>query len=250
VNALLSSEFRRFLARELLLVLVTAALAGIIVGALIAAAESKPPDPLALRFLPEWIQGVSFVVLIGGLVLGASSVGAEWHAGTMTTLLTWEPRRIRLCVAKATACLVCVFAVAVGLLIVFGLAMTLATVARGATSGLPDSWFGSVSGSILRTAAAATFGSALGFSLAMIGRNSAAALGVTFGYLAIVEVLLRELRPEWQRWLLSDNLVVLITGRAQAFAGRSLGGAALVLLLYAGVLLLAAAVSFRARDVT
>jgi hypothetical protein len=244
VSSLVSTEFRRFLARELLLVLVTAALAGIIVGALIAAAESKPPDPLALRFLPEWIQGVSFIVLIGGLVLGGSSVGAEWHAGTMTTLLTWEPRRIRLCVAKAIACLVCVFAVAVGLLIVFALAMTLATVARGSTSGLPDSWFGSVSGSILRTAAAATFGSALGFSLAMIGRNTAAALGVTFGYLAIVEGFLRQLRPGWHRWLISENLVVFITGRPQGFAGRSFGGAALLLLLYAGV------ASFRARDVT
>lgn len=224
MSALLSAEFRRFLARELLLVLVTAALAGIGVGAVIAAAQSRPPHQLALHDLPSWIQGVGFILLIGGLVLGASSVGAEWHAGTMTTLLAWEPRRVRVSVAKAVACILSVFVIAVGLLIVLALAMTMAT--------------------------AAAFGSALGFALAMIGRNTAAALGVTFGYLAIVEVLLRELRPGWQKWLLSENLGALITGHAPGVAGRSLGGAASVLLLYAGVLLLAAVASFRARDVS
>ena len=250
MSSLLSTELRRFLARELLLVLVTAALAGIAVGALIAAAKSQPPHQLALRALPSWIQGVSFILAVGGLVLGASSVGAEWHAGTVTTLLTWEPRRLRVLAAKAVACMIAVFVIAIGLLIVLALAMTLATATRGITSGLPAAWLGSVVGSILRTSAATTFMSVLGLSLAMIGRNTAAALGVTFGYLAIGEVLIRELRPGWEKWLLGDNLGLLITGRAEGFAGRSLGGAALVLLLYAGILLLAAAASFRARDVT
>ena len=36
----------------------------------------------------------TFVVLLG-VALAASLGGADWSAGTMTTLLTWEPRRIR-----------------------------------------------------------------------------------------------------------------------------------------------------------
>lgn len=302
MSALLSSEFRRFLARDLLLVLVTAALAGIAMAGVVAAAKSHPlsagdlaqaeqqaaddlrrcmagdmftprdlppgerlekfcrtnirpenyygSQPLALRDLPNWIQGVSFILFVGSLVLGASFVGAEWHAGSMMTLLTWEPRRLRVLVAKVLACTVTIFVLAVGLLILLSLTMTLVAATRGTTSGLPDGWFGSVAGSVLRSAAAASLASALGLALAMIGRNTAAAMGVTFGYLAIVEGLIRALRPGWQKWLLGDNLSVFIMGRGVGFAGRSLGGAALVLLLYAGILLLAAGASFRARDVS
>jgi len=302
VRVLLSVEFRRFAARELVLVLVVAALSGIGMAGVIAAVKSRPPvaelaaraelragrelraclagkqvspdelppgetleefcranirpenyygsQQIALRDLPNWIEGVSFILFVGSLVLGASFVGAEWHAGTMMTLLTWEPRRLRVMAAKVIACVVSVFVLAVGLLVALSLTMTLVAATRGITSGLPDGLFGSVAGSVLRSAAAASLASALGLALAMIGRNTAAAMGVTFGYLAIVEGLIRALRPGWQKWLLGDNLSVFIMGRAEGFAGRSLGGAALVLLLYAGVLLLAAATSFRARDVS
>jgi len=33
-------------------------------------------------------------------VIGASSIGAEWQARSITTLLTWEPRRARVLAAK------------------------------------------------------------------------------------------------------------------------------------------------------
>ena len=37
------------------------------------------------------------------IVLGASAVGAEYRAGTVTTILTWEPRRVRLLAARLGA---------------------------------------------------------------------------------------------------------------------------------------------------
>jgi hypothetical protein len=63
----------------------------------------------------------------------------------------------------------------------------------------------------------------MGASIATIGRNTAAALGIAFGYLAIVENAIRGLRPSWMPWLLGDNSVVVITNQPQSFPllGRS-----------------------------
>jgi len=206
-------------------------------------------NQLNIRDLPNWIQGASFILFVGALVVGASFVGAEWHAGTMTTLLTWEPRRLRVLAAKAVACVAVVFLLAAGLEVVLSLALALVAKTRGITSGLPSGWFRSVVGTIARVGAAAAAASALGLALAMIGRNAAAAMGVSFGYLAIVEGLIRGLKPQWQPWLFGDNLNAFILGGGSLPGGRSVGGAALVLGVYLGVLLFVAAVSFRVRDV-
>ena len=49
------------------------------------------------------LQGVSGALAVVGWALGASLVGAEFASRSMTTLLTWEPRRGRVFVAKAVA---------------------------------------------------------------------------------------------------------------------------------------------------
>ena len=41
-------------------------------------------------------------LVVGALFAGASVAGAEWRAGSMTTLLTWEPRRVRVIVGRPT----------------------------------------------------------------------------------------------------------------------------------------------------
>ena len=40
------------------------------------------------------------------VLLGASAVGAEYRAGTVTTILTWEPRRTRLLLARIGAAVI------------------------------------------------------------------------------------------------------------------------------------------------
>src|SRR5947208_16600993 len=52
------------------------------------------------REVAEGLSGLFIAILV---VLGATSAGAEWHAGTVTTQLTWEPRRAPLFLAKAIA---------------------------------------------------------------------------------------------------------------------------------------------------
>jgi ABC-2 type transport system permease protein len=229
-----------------------------------------PSTTYHLWDLGNLLQGVSFLLVAGALAVGASFVGAEWHTGSMTTLLTWEPRRLRVLVAKTIAIAAVAFVVTIGLQLLLSLVLTLVAVTRGDTTETGGSWLRSVIGSGLRISAMASGASVMGLAVAMIGRNVAAALGGIFVYVAVVEGILRGLRMKLGLWLLGDNVGIFITGRPRTFFDqtesspvlggqsttfsqaqiRTVGQAAMIVALYAAVLLVAAAWSFRARDVT
>ena len=201
--------------------------------------------------LPEILVGTSGFAIILGWLLGASLVGAEWHAGTMATLLTWEPRRVRVLVAKLVAAGTLVFALTVVLQLLLGAALLPAGLFRGTTNGIDSDWLRSLSGVGLQVAAVSVVGATLGASIATIGRNTAAALGIAFGYLAIVENAIRGLRPNWSPWLLGDNILVVITNQTQntPLVGRSALEAATLVACYTLALLAAALFAFRRRDI-
>ena len=219
--------------------------------------------------LDNWLQGVSFLLIAGALATGASFVGAEWHAGTITTLLTWEPRRLRVLAAKVVAIVAIAFAVTIGLQVVLSLVLTLVAVTRGDTAETGTAWLRSVVGSGLRISATASVASVMGLAVAMIGRNVSAALGGIFVYVAVIEGIFRAIRLKFGLWLLGDNVGVFITGHPRTFYDqtvtsvtgggqvmvttqpqiRTVGQAAMIVGIYAAVLLVAAAWSFRARDV-
>jgi len=251
VIVLVSVELRRFFARRLVKALALLALGVIGVIGVLVAVNSRPPDEFPLADLPAILEGTSFLFVIGGWLIGSSFVGAEWQAGTMATLLTWEPRRFRVLVAKAIACAAGVVAVVVALEAVFGLVLALVAATRGSTTGVDAELIRSASWLALRISAVSAVGGLLGLALAMVAHNTGAAIGIGFAYLAVVESIIRGLRPGWAPWLLGDNAGVFIVGRDATFPpiGRSAWGAALVLGLYAAGFLVAAAGSFRARDV-
>ena len=95
-------------------------------------------------------------------------------------------------------------------------------------------------------------GALIGFSIATLSRNTAAALRIAFGYFAIVENAIRGLRPHWTPWLLGDNLAVVITNQPQNFplVDRSTLGAATLVGCYTLALLVVALASFRRRNIT
>ena len=206
-----------------------------------------------LTNLRDVYLGTNGILVTLFLLLGASFVGAEWHAGTMTTLLTWEPRRVRVIVAKLAVSAALAFAGYVALQILLGLALTPAAVVRGSTEGVDRAWFGDVAAFLLRGGAVAAIAATLGGSLAFIGRNTAAALGVLFGYVAILEPLLRGLRPGWEGWFLFGNLGTFLVGNSGdsgQFSPRSGFAAGVVIGLYAAGIAAIAVASFRTRDVT
>jgi ABC-type transport system involved in multi-copper enzyme maturation permease subunit len=251
--SLVSAELRRLLSRRLVRVLGALIVAGIAAGVVVVFVRSGASDPpFRLTDVRSALLGASGLLLLLAWVIGASAVGAEWHAGTVTTQLTWEPRRPRLFTAKAVALGVVIVLGVLGLqlLLATGLAATAAL--RGTTEGAGSSWLGAALGAALRSAALAVVGSIVGFSIAWVARNTAAALGGGFVYAAVVEPLLRSWRPGWARWLFFDNVSVFLGGEEASFppldGGTAQAGS--VLLLYAVLALGVALVAFQRRDVT
>jgi ABC-2 type transport system permease protein len=215
--------------------------------------ENYVAGSLRLGELPQILKGTAFILIVLGLVVGASSVGADWQVGTLAALLTWEPRRTRVFAVRVAVVVAFVFAFAVALQAVLSASIAAAAVLRGTTVGTESPWLSGVLGTALRIAGASALGAWLGVTLAMIGRNTAAALGVAFGYLAIVESLLRGFIPKISGSLLSTNLVVFVDGKAgtsETGSAIAVGGASITIAIYAGVLLIVALALFRTRDVT
>ena len=156
--------------------------------------------------------GIAVAVASAALafVLGATYVGAEWSSRSMVALLFWEPRRFKVMRVKLG-----VLIGAAALLAVAGQALwwgTALVMARylGRTGALPDDFYADLLGQQGRAVLLVVVAALLGFGLSNLVRNTGAALGVGFVYFAIVETAIRGVRPRWQEWLLTDNMVALV----------------------------------------
>jgi ABC-type transport system involved in multi-copper enzyme maturation permease subunit len=254
VSDLLRAELLRLWSRRLVRVLAILAVLGIAVGVTIGTINSKPGNELQLFSLPDLLKGTAFILVVIGLVIGASSVGADWQTGGMSTLLTWEPRRVRVLFARTLVVIAVVFALTVALQTLLSLAIAGGASMRGSTVGTGGTWLREVVGVIVRIGGAAVLGAVFGLTLAMIGRNTSAALGASFAYLAIIESLLRGLIPKIGPAMLSSNVVVFVDGRAASPGGDgqliTVTHATVTMAVYACVLLAVALAMFRSRDVT
>ncbi|MDQ3619297.1 MAG: hypothetical protein M3391_04120, partial [Actinomycetota bacterium] len=160
--------------------------------------------------------------------------------------------RIRLMLAKVAAATLFAFVCALLIQALVGTVVALSAYAFGTTAAADGEWLRELIEQTLRIAGVGALVGVVGFSLASLGRNTAAALGVGFAYVVVVENLIRALKPEWQPWFFSDNAALVITADSAAFTqvGHTVVQAALVIAGYMLVLLLAALAVFRRRDVT
>jgi ABC-2 type transport system permease protein len=211
------------------------------------------PDPaFHLAHYREVAEGLSGLFIAVLVVLGATSAGAEWHAGTVTTQLTWEPRRIPLLLAKTLAAVIVAF---VGFWLAEALLFAVlapAAVFRGTTKGVDGEWLRLTAATLLRASAVAAVGAAIGHALAWLARNTAVAVGAVLGYVAVLEPLLRAIRPGWEPWFAVSNAVRFITAHPLDFTQdtRSTVGAGVLLALYAAGAVVLSAAFFHRRDVT
>lgn len=213
-----------------------------------------------LLSFPGILEGLILPTAIFALIIGATMIGAEWGAGTIPTLLTWEPRRARILAAKILA----ILAACASLFLLFGLfvAVTVspALILRGTSVGIDAIWREDVLAVGLRGMYLSALSGLFGFALAMLIRNTAAALGAAFGYLMILESLVRA-TGALHAWLVSNNALIVLAGyspfrplsdeepisgalaeRSSLEAGLILGGYMLLVALISGVL-------FHRRDV-
>jgi hypothetical protein len=206
--------------------------------------------------MDEIFIGVTLPIAMLAFVLGASFMGAEWQKGTMTTTLTWENRRWAVFGAKAVVVIIGSLALFVMLQALLTLFMLPSALFRGTTEGLDAAWWQDTGATLARCAAATVVAGVLGMSVASLGRNTAAALGAGFGYIVVVENLIRALKPQWQQWLVTDNGAVFVTGdpslitAASDGSGSSANAAGLLVLAYATLVVAVAYGFFRSRDVT
>jgi ABC-2 type transport system permease protein len=164
------------------------------------------PSHLKLADLPKVLEGVSSITSILGLVIGASFVAASWQTGTISTILSWEPRRLRWFAARIIVIAVGVFGITLVIAAFLSAGLAVAAWLRGTTL-VDTAWWSDVLTTSLRVSVAATLSATIGGAVAAVGKHTAAALGVVFVWTAVIEGLIRGLRPLWSPWLLGDNLV-------------------------------------------
>lgn len=181
----------------------------------------KSPFDLATDYTTGAV-GVAAGTAAVMFLIGATYVGAEWSTKTMTALLFWEPRRLKVVSTKAAVVAVTAAVLAVLAQLVWGGAARFLAATRGSTD-VPDGWLGDVLGVQARGVLLVVLVALLGFGLANLIRNTGAALGVAFVWFAVLENLVRAVRPAWQQWLISDNVGALVSpgGLRYGYPGTS-----------------------------
>jgi hypothetical protein len=164
-----------------------------------------------LRDLDEIIQGISTFVILLGVALGASLGGADWTSNTMTTLLTWEPRRARVFFARALVVGVFVGAIALFWQVVFSGTFALVAATRGSTLFLPSHFWTGIAATVGRVTVMAMALALVAYVLAMIGRSTVSSLGVVFGYLILFEGVISGFQPSIQGNLLVRGAAVIVS---------------------------------------
>jgi ABC-2 type transport system permease protein len=213
------------------------------------------PSHLALAELPEILEGISSLTSILGLVIGASFVAASWQTGTISTIFTWEPRRPRWFAARTLVLTIGVFVMTALIVAFLSAGLALAAMLRGSTVGVGGEWWTDVLTTSLRVSVAAAVSAVIGGAVAAVGRHTSAALGVVFVWTAVIEGLIRGLRPLWTPWLLGENLVSFLSWQTTGFQVLTQsytitpGRAVFVILGYAAALLALGFTFVRIRDV-
>lgn len=189
---------------------------------------------------------IAIAIAVGGAfvaaLVGATAVGADWASRAIVTLLTWEPRRVRLLGTRFAALALFTAAVAVvGQAVGLGLGALTVTL-RGTWAGTPgptdgapyqqpaligaaDFWRDLLSlqgrGVALMVTAAV-----LAAAVTSLTRHTGGMLGAAFAWFAVVENAVRIAFGQrgWGRWLISENVVAFLNpGGLQVPAGRAVG---------------------------
>ena len=171
--------------------------------------------PLDLREeLRESSIGAASIVLALVVLAGTTFAGADWASGSMSNQLLFEPRRLRVWLAKA---------IALGLLAVVltAVVMTLYWSGLYVAAGLrdidvPDAVAGQVAWQVARCTFLAAVGAVVGYAVTMLSRSTVFTLGAIFAISAAGSLVVAALPlgPDKERWFPPNNLLAVMQGRA------------------------------------
>jgi ABC-2 type transport system permease protein len=229
-------------------------------------------NPFQPDMVGMYALAVGAAVAMVGFVLGATSIGAEWSTKNLVAWLFYEPRRLRLIGAKLIV--LCVTLVVLSFLAqaIWTLSGQLLLANRGepVSSLRPERSLTFWSDTIAMQARAALLvlpAALLGFGLANLIRNTAAALGIAFAYFVIVENVVGAINPALQPYQFTISVAAWVSDGGITVAGdpvfnQELGyvmpeeisvsnvQGGLTLLIYALVVLALSVYLFRRRDIT
>jgi hypothetical protein len=126
------------------------------------------------------LDGVGILMVFVGVVLGASFVGAEFHLGSLTSQLLYEPRRWRVHLAKAATVGVGCAAFGALLSVVVGALLLTGSELHGVMHGLDSSWWHHRGVQVVRVTAACGAAAMLAFAVAVITKRTSAAIVAFF----------------------------------------------------------------------
>lgn len=162
-----------------------------------------------LRHLGE---GSFEVFAMAALVLGAGFVGAEFVSGSMSTWLTFEPRRNRVFVTKLTAAGLGVASAALLSYVLLALGTTVVCAINGEGLSLTTEQFWDFCLPVLRSWAIVTGIGIASASLAFALRHTAAAISFGLGSVFLVDAMLLQIKPKFTPLGLLPNSHAVIDG--------------------------------------
>lgn len=190
----------------------------------------QDPRFVADQGLPIVALGVAIAGTLVMTLVGATAVGADWSSRAIITLITWEPRRLRLIGTRLLAIgLVGAVVGVVGQAIALGLG-SLVVQLRGTWEATPplrddamyyraEPLIGSAHfwRDLLSTQARGVglmvLAAVLAGAITTVVRHTGGLLGIFFGWFAVAENLVRAVGYDrgWTRWLLTENVVAFLT---------------------------------------
>jgi hypothetical protein len=258
-------EMRRALHRRIVRWMTMIALLGCAVTGIVAFISSADPVKFAratehpARMSDWWVPGTgdgflvaaAMFLAVGAAVCGASVAGAEWRAGTITTVLTWEPSRVRLHLARTVSAAVLAFIIGFALQALFLAATLPAVIAHGTADGADAAWWRSLVLAMVRISLVTALVAVLAATVATIGRNTSAALVALAAWALVVERVVVGLRPQLARFMITENVATVVPWvQMEGVEFERPPLVALVALLgYLGFLIGVATATFSRRDI-
>ncbi len=216
------AESRRFWARRITLffpaILALLIVAGIVIAYfVISNDEGNSPD-----FVVDMAGGVEATGLteplmillpVMAFVIGASYIGADLKTGMIEQLLTWEPRRYRLIVARTISCFVGTAILAMVLAVLMIALMYLLAALTGTIDEIPTELWSNAAQGVGRTGVSAGLFSTigLGFTLA-VNSSLGSIVGFVIYWFIVENFLLIAFLPKVAVWMPITNANAFATG--------------------------------------
>jgi hypothetical protein len=172
--------------------------------------------PLTVENAMDHGIGVSTVLLGLALLIGATFAGADWSSGSMSNQLLFEPRRVRVWLAKAAAVLLGAAVIAVLGLATFW-ALTWGTTESRDIATSAEQWR-DIAGEAGRSVAFAAGAALGGFVVTMFLRSTVGTLGVMLAVSIGGSLLVAALPIDGNgRWMLPNNVFGILENGYQYY---------------------------------